>query len=80
MRVMGRATQGVKVIRIDKGDSIADIAVIPKSEEEETNEENAEGVENAEGTTSVEGATEESQETNTPENEAEAGTDDDTEA
>lgn len=35
MRVMGRATQGVKVIRIDKGDSIADIAVIAKSEEEE---------------------------------------------
>ena len=34
MRVMGRATQGVKVIRIDKGDAIADIAVIPKSEEE----------------------------------------------
>jgi len=77
---MGRATQGVKVIRIDKGDSIADIAVIPKSDEEEINEEGVENVENAEGTTSVEGTTEEPKETDTPENEGETGTDDDTEA
>lgn len=35
MRVMGRATQGVKVIRIDEGDAIADIAVISETEEEE---------------------------------------------
>jgi len=34
MRVMGRATQGVKVIRIDDGDSIADIAVLSDTEEE----------------------------------------------
>ena len=34
MRVMGRATQGVKVIRIDDGDAIADIAVMAKAEEE----------------------------------------------
>ncbi|MFK7983288.1 MAG: DNA gyrase subunit A [Saprospiraceae bacterium] len=80
MRVMGRATQGVKVIRIDKGDSIADIAVIPKSKEEEVNEENAEGVENAAGTSTVEGTSEESKDIATPENENESGTDDDTEA
>jgi len=34
LRVMGRATQGVKTIRIDKKDSIADIAVLPSAEEE----------------------------------------------
>ena len=34
LRVMGRATQGVKVIRIDDGDEIADIAVTSKKEEE----------------------------------------------
>jgi len=26
---MGRATQGVRLIRLDKNDSIADIAVVP---------------------------------------------------
>lgn len=35
MRVMGRATQGVRVIRIDNKDSIGDIAVIPHEDEEE---------------------------------------------
>jgi len=39
MRVMGRATQGVKLIRLDEKDSIADIAVIPYSEEDEKQEE-----------------------------------------
>jgi len=39
MRVMGRATQGVKLIRLDDKDSIADIAVIPYSEEDEKSEE-----------------------------------------
>lgn len=51
MRVMGRATQGVKVIRIDDGDAIADIAVIPKSEEEEM-------IEDAEILTAEDGTTE----------------------
>jgi len=35
LRVSGRATQGVKVIRIDEGDEIADITVMKKSDEEE---------------------------------------------
>ena len=35
LRVMGRSTQGVRIIRLDKGDEIADIAVVPASEEEE---------------------------------------------
>jgi len=39
MRVMGRATQGVKLIRLDDNDSIADIAVIPYNENEERPEE-----------------------------------------
>ncbi len=38
--LLGRNTQGVKLIRLDKGDTIADITVIPREEEEEidTNE------------------------------------------
>ena len=35
IRVMGRATQGVRVIRLDEDDDIADVAVISESEEEE---------------------------------------------
>jgi len=34
MRVMGRATQGVKLIRLDDKDQIADIAVIPHNDDE----------------------------------------------
>lgn len=38
VRVMGRATQGVRVIRLDDDDKIADVAVVPESsDEEETN-------------------------------------------
>jgi DNA gyrase subunit A len=33
MRVIGRATQGVRVIRLDEDDAIADVAVIPFSPE-----------------------------------------------
>jgi len=39
LRVMGRATQGVKVINLKSGDSLADVAVIRKSDEEEATEE-----------------------------------------
>lgn len=35
IRVMGRATQGVKVMRLDESDSIADLGVVRKSEDEE---------------------------------------------
>ncbi len=56
MRVMGRATQGVRLIRLDKGDSIADVAVVYKEDEEEENDlitdaivlEEGEGVETTE--------------------------------
>lgn len=42
--VLGRATQGVRVIRLDDDDSIADVAVVPHTEEEE----NGHGIEEAE--------------------------------
>jgi DNA gyrase subunit A len=29
IRVMGRATQGVRLIRLDEGDAIASVAVVP---------------------------------------------------
>ena len=32
LRVMGRATQGVKLIRLDEGDEIADITVVADDE------------------------------------------------
>lgn len=44
LRVMGRATQGVRLIRLDDGDEIADVAVISESSENE--EELLEGTEN----------------------------------
>ncbi len=41
IRLMGRATQGVRVIRLDDGDRIADVAVVRENgEEEEENGEN----------------------------------------
>ncbi len=33
MRIMGRATQGVRLIRLDEGDSIADVAVVIQEED-----------------------------------------------
>ncbi|MEM1219831.1 MAG: DNA gyrase subunit A, partial [Bacteroidota bacterium] len=35
IRVMGRATQGVRVIRLEKKDNIADVAVVPATEDED---------------------------------------------
>ncbi|MBL7774400.1 MAG: DNA gyrase subunit A [Saprospiraceae bacterium] len=40
MRVMGRATQGVKVIRLGDQDEIADVAVVKVSAEDENGDEN----------------------------------------
>jgi len=42
IRVAGRATQGVKLISIKEGDSIAAVSVVPKQEEEEIPAQNAE--------------------------------------
>lgn len=38
LRVMGRATQGVKVIKLVKGDTISDVAIIPPSDESDEEE------------------------------------------
>lgn len=38
LRIMGRATQGVKVIRLDKNDQISDITIVEHDEDEETDE------------------------------------------
>jgi DNA gyrase subunit A len=38
MRLMGRATQGVKVIRIQENESIADVTVIRREEQSEEEE------------------------------------------
>jgi DNA gyrase subunit A len=52
LRVMGRATQGVRLITLRKGDEIASIAKVPAAEEEEDEVLDVEGVEsNAEGDT-----------------------------
>ena len=53
IRVAGRATQGVKVIDLREGDSIASVTAVPKTEEDET----VEGVE-ATAEVAVEAATE----------------------
>jgi DNA gyrase subunit A len=50
LRVMGRATQGVRLISLRKGDEIASIAKVPASEEEEEIE-GVEGIEATEGST-----------------------------
>jgi DNA gyrase subunit A len=47
LRVMGRATQGVRLITLRKGDEIASIAKVPASEEEEDEVMDVEGVENS---------------------------------
>ena len=41
MRIMGRATQGVRIIRLDESDRIADVAVVASGGEENDNAENA---------------------------------------
>ncbi len=38
IRVMGRATQGVRVIRLDEDEDIADVTVLPKEEDEDVDE------------------------------------------
>lgn len=46
LRVMGRATQGVRLITLRKGDEIASIAKVPASDEEEDQVMDTEGVTN----------------------------------
>ncbi len=44
LRVMGRATQGVKLINLKSGDSIASVARVPRDEEVEENENTGENI------------------------------------
>jgi len=55
LRVMGRATQGVKLIRLDERDHIADVTVVAKAEEEPEILTNDTGAENP-ATDAVSGA------------------------
>lgn len=72
LRVMGRATQGVRLITLKNNDEIASVAKIEHDEDEEVKE----GDENAEGT---ETNTEITGDSDSAENNAEASTDDTTE-
>jgi DNA gyrase subunit A len=45
LRVMGRATQGVKLINLKESDSIAAVAKVVHEEDEENHEENIEIIE-----------------------------------
>jgi DNA gyrase subunit A len=57
LRIMGRATQGVKVIRLDEDESIADVAVVHDAAEEATDPAALlEGIEMLEGAEAVAGA------------------------
>jgi DNA gyrase subunit A len=62
LRVMGRATQGVRLISLRGKDEIASVCRVPKADDEDSLEgaEGVEGVEGAEGVEGVEGANSES--------------------
>ena len=72
LRVMGRATQGVRLITLKNNDEIASVAKIEHDEDEEVKE----GDENAEGSDT---AAENTSDSDTAENGAEPSTDDTTE-
>lgn len=46
IRTIGRNTQGVRLIRLDEGDSIADITAVAHEEDEQNGEENNENLQN----------------------------------
>ena len=54
IRVAGRATQGVKLINIKEGDSIASLSTVAKNEENEENADSAEITENTDNTDNTE--------------------------
>lgn len=51
VRIMGRATQGVRLIKLKDTDEIASVAKVKRQEDDEENGEGEEGVENAENET-----------------------------
>ncbi len=62
IRVAGRATQGVRLINIKGGDSIAAVSAVNRNEDGNSGAEAQEGAENAEGTAGAEGAAPEANE------------------
>ncbi len=62
LRVMGRATQGVKVINLQEGDEIAAVAKVEITEEEQEMIENEAEGENGENGTNIEGSVEKDRE------------------
>ncbi len=54
LRVMGRATQGVRLIRLDEDDQIADVAVVSGEDEEENTEATTDEIEVVDDTASGE--------------------------
>ena len=54
IRLAGRATQGVKIINLREGDTIASVMAVPKSEEETEAIEGVEGVETTENVATAE--------------------------
>ncbi|MDO7712192.1 MAG: DNA gyrase subunit A, partial [Schleiferiaceae bacterium] len=49
IRVMGRATQGVRVINLKKGEVIASIAKVPRSDDEDTTDMESQVTDNGSG-------------------------------
>ena len=75
LRVMGRATQGVRLISLRGKDEIASVCRVPKADDEE-NLEGVEGVEGVEGTTE-EGANSESDESSNTDSDDSSNTESD---
>ncbi|MEO8861456.1 MAG: DNA gyrase subunit A [Ginsengibacter sp.] len=73
IREAGRATQGVKLIRLDEGDEIAAITNLDDREDEDINDEliNAEGVDDQSGDVSDDGKANENESSNDAETEPE---------
>ena len=67
LRVMGRATQGVRLINLKGSDEIASVCRVPKAEDEQA----LEGVEGVEGIEGVDGASGAEGETPSPETSSE---------
>lgn len=61
IRIMGRATQGVRVIRLDDDDDIADVTIVPASDEDELIENDENGIASDENGITDEGNGEQSE-------------------
>jgi DNA gyrase subunit A len=76
LRVMGRATQGVRLISLRGKDEIASVCRVPKADDEESLE-GVEGVEGVEGAEGVEGTNSESDDSSNTDSDDSSNTDSD---